>query len=143
MNRCADPVGWYFERGLLSQKQLDSARWWYALSYRALGSGFAAVNLDSFHGCASYADNWRFTWAKAEALQVRVQVAALMPPEAFSVLDRVAWQGCFALEAAQALGLAGRRGMGLLRLALDRVDEYQTTRLSARRSLIVAASDGE
>ena len=143
MNRCADPVGWYFERGLLSQGQLDGARWWYALSYRALGSGFAAVNLDSFHGCASYADNWRFTWAKAEALQVRVQVASLMPPEAFSVLDRVAWQGGFALEAAQAQGLAGRRGMGLLRLALDRVDEYRTTRLSARRSLIVAASDDE
>jgi hypothetical protein len=139
----ADPIGWYFARGLLSRGQHESARWWYALTYRALGSGYAAVNLDSFHGCASYADNWRFTWAKAEAQQVRIQVARLMPPEAFSVLDRVAWQGAFAIDAARALRRPSRQGIALLRQGLDVVDQYRSHRLAPHRAELVAATDGE
>ncbi len=122
-----DLMRWYYLRGLLSRGEAQNAEWVHSLHYRAHGSGYAAVNLDAFHGVSSYADNWRFTWTQAESLSALCQLQASMPFEAWFVLERVTFYGEWAKQAARRLGVSERRGMGLLREALQAVDRYRAT----------------
>lgn len=126
VNRTVDPLDWYLHRRQITGDQHNAGDWLRRLHYAAYGSGYAKVNYEGIHGVSDHSENWRINSRASHAISTIAKYLRALPRDEAYVVERVVYWGDYASDAARRLGVAERRGIGLLRSALSSIERWRS-----------------
>lgn len=118
------PVDEYRARNLLQSDQHSAAITYRETHRRAFGSSVKAIDLEACGARNHGADGYRITNRQAEAQRAYARAVAVLKPLERKMIDYVVLDERYSKHAAVLLGIAPRRGMAILRTALDRLAKF-------------------